>query len=502
MSTLRLVAFGCLLGLAISLHWLPWLTESLWLDETVSYWIVSASFGEALSRASEFQHSTLYFALMWAVVHATPGVELAGMPEWAFRLPSLVCVGLASALVLRIGAALFDREAGWIAATVFALASAVASGASDARPYGLGLLLVTAALCLTLRWLGERGRVRDGAGAVALGCAALYTQPLLGLVLGVQAAAALASWMTGGRIPGAWLGFGRQLALRELALAGGIVALALAAYAPTVGALLADAGALSWAPEPPPWMGLQILVVPLALFAAIRWAPRIQRADLVPDWPALHVGLPLLLAWSVLPPLVLYAVSVTTPSHILLPHYASSAAPATALLLAGFIRSLPGPALRLAITAALLGGSLLTTTPRELEFADWRAGAADLRTLAITDTTPVLFHSGLIEASQIAWLTDARRSAYLLAPSLPYLVDREKISGRLVPLPYDLSTRAQAAYLARLVDRDLAKMERFVVTGRFPALFRDAIARRARSFSVRSAGSALVFERHPGPDGR
>lgn len=473
MSGQRRVLLGVLFGLTIAFHWLPPLRESLWLDETVSYWIAAAPFREMLARAQTYQYSSVYFPLLWLVYRIDMGHS-----ELLLRLPSVLAVLAAAAFLHRTARELFDREAGWLTAIAFASLQVVAFAASNARPYGFGLLMVTAAMFFHLRWLRGAGGLREGLLGVGLACAGVYFQPLLGLLLAVQAIGACA-WLLAGRL--SW---------RDAIAAGAVAAALLVPDREAIASLFERREMLSWLPPPSPAALAAVFLPPLLLFGFSRWASAARAKAAAREAPEARSLCWLVLLWCVLPPLVLLAVSLVTPTQLFSPRYYGAAAPALAILAGSAIHRLRDFRTRLLVVAALAAGSIIWTDARDSSFVDWREQAAVVRSLALPETTPVLIHSQLIEAAQIDWLEDPERRQYLLAPLAPY-----PIEGRVIALPYDLRAPALVAYLDRVYRRQLASAERFVVSGRYPEGFRTWFARRAPEFEARDVGGVLVFER-------
>ena len=113
--------------------------------------------------------------------------------ERALRAPSLLAMVCAAVLVWRVGRRLGDDEAGLLAALAFVALRIVGAQAANARPYALGLVLVTASMLFLLRWL-DGGSARDGAAWALLAGLMPHVHPLLGVMLPVQAATLLVAW--------------------------------------------------------------------------------------------------------------------------------------------------------------------------------------------------------------------------------------------------------------------------------------------------------------------
>ena len=156
------IATGLILALAAAC-WVPHLTASLWLDETLTFWVIRDGLAETLERTIHYQPQPAYYIFIWF------WTQFAGVSEIALRIPSLLATFAACVALARLGTSLTrDRETGLLAAIVFASSWNVYRESVDARSYMLGVVVL---LCLALsliRWI-EQGRWRDAwvCGALA-----------------------------------------------------------------------------------------------------------------------------------------------------------------------------------------------------------------------------------------------------------------------------------------------------------------------------------------------
>lgn len=95
--------------------WLPSLRSPLWLDETGSFWQISAGFSEIWSRARHFltPSSPEYAYVLWL------STKLFGVSEAALRIPSLIAMLGAAYLLFRAAREIFDFEFAIIATIIF-----------------------------------------------------------------------------------------------------------------------------------------------------------------------------------------------------------------------------------------------------------------------------------------------------------------------------------------------------------------------------------------------
>lgn len=109
-----------LLGVGVFRLWILPLRSSLWLDETMTYWVIKDGLAHTFSRALLVMDSPLYFPAVWVAT-------AIGCPrEFVMRLPSTIAMGFATFLLYRLGVLLFDRLTGLLTALVFACLPGIA----------------------------------------------------------------------------------------------------------------------------------------------------------------------------------------------------------------------------------------------------------------------------------------------------------------------------------------------------------------------------------------
>jgi len=435
------------LGVVVVALWIVPLRSSLWLDETVTYWVVKDGFSQAIRRSLDYQGITpLYYAVDWVAK------TILGRSEIALRIPSLLSMGLATFLLYRLGRRLFDADTGILAAIVFAASFGGAYAASDARPYGLALLAVIASTLALVRWL-ERGRVADAILYAVLAALVVYVHWLFAPVLLAHLVYALYRWRTGGAVGLSWL-----------LIAGAGIALLLFPAFPQFLYTFGRRGTLNQ-PAYGTVPGLLITLAPLALVVGLLGGVLLAKA-LSPttlERPALTADTTvLLLAWFLTPPLVLYAVSNLMHVGIFTPRYLLSSFPAPALLVGYGIRLVdPMKARRIVLTSVVIVSMLAIGTMDHTgdggAVEDWRIASAKVNAVVTTEDTPVLLQSGLIESRQVDWLADPAKAGYLNAPAAAY-----RMEGRIVPMPFDLDP-PERAYLEGVIDDVLLQSDRFLL---------------------------------------
>lgn len=420
------IAAGLILLLAAA-SWLPHLPSSLWLDETLSHWVIQDGLAQSIERADLGQSQAAYFVFLWG------WAQVFGTSEIALRVPSLLAMLGACFLLARLGAVLLgDRESGCLAAVVFASSWSVFRESVDARSYALGLLVLLALAASLLRWLDTGGwRKAWLCGALA----ALLPHLHVFFALGYPALAlyGLLRW--------------RDSPARAAEL-GAVVLCAIAGvllYLPVALALAEQASSYSFAPTPGLYALFTIFVWPTPVVgllvgfavAGILTAPsgRIDeeaRQATQPSAPEIDRAVGGLLAvWVFLPLLFLFLVSTLTEASVFIRRYLIVAVPGVALLYAWALRGIPSaPARLVAVSVVALSAFVLHERPRD----DFRAAALEVRSFIATEgAAPVLLASGVIEGENESWLRDPARAGYLNAP-----VDYYPMGERVIALPRKL----------------------------------------------------------------
>jgi 4-amino-4-deoxy-L-arabinose transferase-like glycosyltransferase len=437
-----------LIALVGGLIWLRPITSSLWVDELGTWWVIKDSFGDAVDRAIQYQgQSPVFYAIEWITARA-------GHSEWILRMPSLAAAAFAGFLMYRLGKRLLDAELGRLALLAFVAWPGIAFEASNARPYALALLATVASVTALVRWLDDD---RAGLAVVWVVCGALvmYAHYLFPLALVPQLVYALVRIREGST----------SVRARSLWLAVGAIALLDVPLIPQILSLAGRRGSLSIPGSVSvPW--LTDLLVPAAALGAIvlggalAWlassvhieALRVRRSTVV-----------LALAWTVIPPLMLGAVSLFTPVRFVTLRYTLSAAPGACLLFAGAVRALePSSARRLVVLVfALL--SVLTQTASLKALEDWRWASGQVASMSDARTA-VFMHPGLVESAQLDWFADPERRSYLLSPTSYY-----SFPEHVLPVPYDISADGER-FMQDELDALPPGTDRIVYVTRFPGV--------------------------------
>ncbi len=207
-GTRSLLAPTLILLLAAALRFYRLAGQSLWSDEGNSVALAQAGLAEIAARTALDIHPPLYYWLLhfW--------ICLFGQSEVAVRSLSAVAAVLLVAIIYQVGARLFDRRAGLMAAFIAAVSPFQVYYAQEARMYALLALLGALTVWATVEWMevhpslpGEEGWRKGLPWAllyILSATAGLYTQYAFPVVLVATNLAALAHlWQTRKQAPAA-----------------------------------------------------------------------------------------------------------------------------------------------------------------------------------------------------------------------------------------------------------------------------------------------------------
>ncbi len=428
---------------AVVRFWLLPLRSGFWLDETGTAWAIRGTVGDVIAHCLQWpSQMPLYSLIEWAVS------QIAGMREWALRLPSVFAMAGAAWMLYRLGRRLLDRQAALLATVIFACSEPVYFAAADARPYALGVASVIGSTLLLIRWF-ESGRKSDAILYCLVGSFMLHMHYTFGTALVVHA-----GWM----LYRVYMGTAPKLRIFTLMMAA--VALSVIPSWPHLKSLFSGGGIYGFAATPrlPDLFALltpPLLVCSLLAALLLSWlfsrnfefrAPVAERSTLV-----------LLLAWTLVPALFVYAVSVSTGLRIFLPRYLLTCIPGLSLLAAWAATAVrPREAAALAASFVVIFSVFSAGLRDTSHGGDWRQAAAAVNR-ASDERTPVLVRSGFVESTRLDWAHDRPGSGYLFAPLAVY-----PVNGYIVPLPYRFNSAA-TQYLEQWLSPGLQSVNRLVL---------------------------------------
>ena len=436
-----------LLAACVTRLWLMPLPSSFWLDELVTSFVVKYPTHPSFAIAPQVPES-LYYWLPRAMQ------ALFGFSEVAYRVPSVIAMGVALFLIARIAARLIHPQAAWFAVFACLAIGGINYFADDARPYATGIAVTSASILFLIRWL-DRARWKDALlfllFAALLWRVQLIYWPFYAIYAGYAAV---------------------RLAKRETEVqplqAAAVAALLGAALAPVVvTALPVLNGAQTHVFAALPTLAVLahelhwnlVLICGAGAFVlrrVLKWAP----AGAAPSFTTLV----LLGGWWLFTPLCLCLYSYMLLQSVFLPRYLSLMLPGAALC-ATAAASLYIPANRwkpaaaaLALGALILMGQWRQRWPAH-DFSNWRSAAVAENRLASSPDTPVLCMSPFIESKGSGWDPDYLLPGFLFAHLAIY-----PISGVPYLLPIQTSPAAER-YAAQVASVQLTDAGRFLLYG-------------------------------------
>src|ERR1700691_2214337 len=130
--------YALALAVSISIWFIP-IRAPLWLDETVSIYLIQGGFAGIMSR-QVWPDAPTYSCLLWLWTQAM------GMGEIALRISSVLPMLGAVYLLYRAARELFDRDVALIAAIVFCLHPIIIFASIDIRPYAFAALAINSSI--------------------------------------------------------------------------------------------------------------------------------------------------------------------------------------------------------------------------------------------------------------------------------------------------------------------------------------------------------------------
>jgi hypothetical protein len=376
------------------------LSESFWLDETITAWIVKDSVREVWSRSIQFQgQSPFYYLIVWILKKFLHGVVSA---EVLLRMVSVVSgFGIAALLWQLIGK--FSKS---IYARALAVGMVVAdpvfqNAVLSARPYALAVVVALWSILCTLQ-LCEKFSHRRAAVWVLSLLSTFYLHYLFAVVVLVHGVVLFVWYRATARAVLPWLGV-----FCVCALPGGFQLISLAQRAPLL-SFSEQPGLRDVLLEGVPLPPLVSFLTGLLLAAIWGGGWRVVRAVLcVP---------PMLLAYTVLPVCIFFVHGYVSEAPLWMPRYWAWSSVIWSVVcgvVTGAVQGRRTVWLLCAVTFVMVT-TLLGVQQRAPE--EWREAAGVVRAAK----GPVVLLSGLIEAEHAALRARSEYAEYLRVPLTVY----------------------------------------------------------------------------------
>ncbi len=437
-----LYAMYALLLMASLVIWLLNIRAPLWLDETVSIYLIRGGLAGIIAR-QVWPDSPTYSCLLWLWTRAV------GTGEIALRVSSLLPMLGAVYLLYRAARELFGRQVALLTTIVYCVHPIIIFAAIDIRPYAFAALALNSAI-LALVLL----RRNDSSWLAALfgfsAACIVQFQLLFAVILPAFVVCFVVLKMGN-----------RKTLWRQLSIALAVFAVACLPVIPRLQYMVQTSGMHVFS-EAPSLLELGSTLTHKGLAAILVFAVLLGAALHRVHLPSRRDGWPILLCLSLalVPILTLYALSVGTSIHVFVPRYRLVSIPGIALcwgLLASWIDS---RALRLLVCVAVVAatGYIYWTTPflRQHQYS-WKYALDFVEQNASRDQAPVVICSDIPEADHMTMPAGAAIEASGILPPLSYY----KLTVPVTPLPRALNGETVRAGSAFLHQEEL-RHERFL----------------------------------------
>jgi hypothetical protein len=412
------------LALAVSLSlWFIAIRAPLWLDETVSIYLIQGGFAGIMSR-QVWPDAPTYSCLLWLWTKAM------GMGEIALRISSVLPMLVAVYLLYRAARELFDRDVALIAAMVFCLHPIIIFAAIDVRPYAFAALAINASILALVRLRHNQSNWLAALFGLSAACIVQF-QLLFAAVL-----PALAVCFVVAKIGD------RKTLWRQLGVALAVFAFAFLPVIPRLQYMVHTSGTHVFSPAPRllelgstlTLKGLAAMfVVGVLITAASR---RLALRSHAEGWTIL-----LCTSLALVPIFLLYGLSVGTSIHVFVPRYRLVAVPGIALCWALVASWIDSRALRLLACTTIVAATafIYWTTPflRQHQYS-WKYALEFVEKNASVGDAPVLICSDIPEADHMAMPVGSAIMESGILPPLSYY----KLSVPVTPLPRALNDEA------------------------------------------------------------
>ena len=407
------------LALAVSIStWFITIRAPLWLDETVSFFVIKGRFSEIMHRQG-WPGVPAYPCLLWIWAKGV------GTGEIALRISSVLAMAGAVYLLYCAARQLFSREIGVIAAVVFCLHPLVNLEAIDVRPYAFAALAITASIYALVRLQGSDSYWR----AALFGLSAAFVVYFQFLFVVIVPALIISF-------------FALKIGWRQFGVALVAFAVAFLPVVPGLEYMFHTSGVHVFDRAPSFWE-LRSMLAPkvptLILAGALLIAAVTRRLDLRSHFEG---GKALFCAsLALVPILILYGVSKGTSVHIFAARYRIVAVPGIALCWALIVSLIGSRKLRLLLSLALVAATsyhLYSSASSKAHNYTWKYALDVAEKNASPDNAPVLVCSDLPESDYMAMPTGAAvKDSAILAPLSYY-----PLSVPVVALPRGLNQAA------------------------------------------------------------
>jgi 4-amino-4-deoxy-L-arabinose transferase-like glycosyltransferase len=380
----------------------PTIRQSLWLDETVTYWVVKDGFWDLVYRAVNYQgQSPFYYFIVWCFI------QILGNSEWVLRLPSLLSIILACFFLYQLCFVLFDREWALISVLCLICLLQVTAVGGDARPYGLALMLSILSIQCFVKWL-QNSRVTYQIAYIIASAATCYAHIMFAPIFFIHLCYYFILKEDNPKV-----------SFKKLVLTFSIIAGCLLPNFYQLTLLVEKRELYSFAVRPEimdllnAWFSF-LWIFPL--IAGFLLACIFDRTTCREQGVFISKKMIFILIWFFFPASFLFIISKMIGSSIFYPRYFFWSYPAIALVIAGLVKMLENSQSRLiavsVFSMVFIIINIISPKPNE----NWRSAVEYITSTKMSQEMPIIVWPGLVEARNVKWSIDKEKQDYLLAP--------------------------------------------------------------------------------------
>jgi hypothetical protein len=412
--------------------WLPRLLWGFWTDEAGTFWMANEGPLRAIEKASVFPGQSSIYAVLESMFWR-PG----SYQEILLRVPSVAGAWAAAWFLYLLAERILGRGCGWLAVIPFVCDPTVIWFATEARPYSLALAASLGSFVTLHEWLETR--LSRWLGAYTLfAILTIQLHYVFAFIFVIQFI-----YLVARRSDVRW---------GSLLVAAGVVALS---SVPLLGSLrLLGKSASTFVTAAPPTLSqLLQLVLPVRALVPIAIACLVLICLLkspTARWVGLSAPATLLLwTWLLLPPILFFVISVTTPVTLFASRYLLFSVPPAFLLIARALTVIQRPAARVSVVMSVAVATVLN--PGTLaQFGgmgplEWRAPIRLAAELSNDRTTPWIVQSALIQSTFEDWKAGTDKRSFLFSPLQVY-----PVQNRVIPVPWHFNDSVKQLVLDSL----------------------------------------------------
>lgn len=440
LNRVQYAAYAVALAVSIS-TWLVAIRAPLWLDETISLFLIKGGFRGITRQMWPDAPAYSYLLLLWT--------KVMGTSEIALRISSILPMLGAGGLLYCSARKLFERDLALMATILFCIDPIVVFASIDVRSYAFAALATTASILALVSLRHNNSTWLAVLFGLLTACMVQFH-----LMFAVILPALLVCFVAL-KIREGWA-FWQQLGAALVAFVLGLLP-ALhkfeTLYQTSSTHVFAAAPRLVQLGDTLTVRGSALILI-IGVLVAMR-ARKVTFARRPDSWTIL-----LCTSLALVPVLILYILSTATSIHVFLPRYQLVAVPGIALSWALVASLIDSRTLRLLCSLAMVAvmASISFTSKRARSHGtSWKAALTFVEANASVDHAPVLICSGISESDRMVMPSGAAiDDSVVLTPLMYY-----KLTVPVVPLPRSLNDEAMRVG-SRFLEDATQQHERFL----------------------------------------